>query len=178
MTTHRFTLIVEGPDLQAEPFIDRLYEAGCDDALAGRSHGVQCLDFDREAASIEQAVCSAIADVARLDGVEVVRIAGAGLVSMADIAARTGRTGESVRLLVEGRRGPGAFPPPVTDPRSRHRLWRWAEVDRWFETAVPGHRPDGREQAVTAINAALEFRRLSRGLPPERSRAMRELAGE
>ena len=76
MATHRFTLIVEGPDLHAEPLIDQLYEAGCDDALAGRSHGVQCLDFDREAASIEEAVCSAIADLARLDGVEVVRIAG------------------------------------------------------------------------------------------------------
>ena len=139
---------------------------------------MQCLDFDRDAATLEDAVCSAIADVARLDGVEVVRIAGAGLVSMADIAARTGRTSESVRLLAEGRRGPGAFPPPVTDPRSRHRLWRWAEVDRWFETAVPGHEPDDEERVVTAINAALEYRRLSRGLSPERSRAVRELVGE
>ena len=109
MATHRFTLIVEGPDLQAEPLIDELYEAGCDDALAGRSHG--------------------------------------------------------------------AFPPPVTDPRSRHRLWRWAEVDRWFETAVPGHQLDDREQVVTAINAALEFRRLRRCLPSEGRRALQELVG-
>ena len=129
----------------------------------GRSHGAQCLDFDREAPSIDEAILSAIADLARLDDVEVVRIADAGLVSMASIAARTGRTSESVRLLVEGRRGPGAFPPPVTDPRSRHRLWRWSEVDRWFETAVPGHQLDDQEQAVTAINAALEFR-----APPSR----------
>ena len=177
MATHRFTLIVEGPDLQAEPLIDELYEAGCDDALAGRSHGAQCLDFDREAPSIDEAILSAIADLARLDGVEVVRIADAGLVSMASIAARTGRTSESVRLLVEGRRGPGAFPPPVTDPRSRHRLWRWAEVDRWFETAVPGHQLDDQEQVVTAINAALEFRRLRRGLPSEGRRALQELVG-
>ena len=175
MATHRFTLIVEGPDLQAEPLIDELYEAGCDDALAGRSHGAQCLDFDREAPSIDEAILSAIADLARLDDVEVVRIADAGLVSMASIAARTGRTSESVRLLVEGRRGPGAFPPPVTDPRGRHRLWRWAEVDRWFETAVPGHQLDDQEQVVTAINAALEFRRLRRCLPSEGSRALQEL---
>ena len=175
MATHSFSLIVEGPDLQTEPLIDQLYEAGCDDALAGRSHGVQCLDFDREAASIEEAIFSAIADLARLDGVEVVRIADAGLVSMASIAARTGRTSESVRLLVEGRRGPGAFPPPVTDPRSRRRLWRWAEVDRWFQTAVPGHQIDGQEQVVTAINAAIEFRRLNRCLPSDRRRALQEL---
>ena len=132
MATHRFTLIVEGPDLEAEPLIDQLYEAGCDDALAGRSHGAQCLDFDREAPSIEEAILSAIADVARLDGVE------------------------------EGRRGPGAFPPPVTDPRGRHRLWRWAEVDRWFETAVPGHQSDDQEQAVTAIDAACRRRVVGR----------------
>ena len=60
MATHRFTLIVEGPDLQAEPLVDHLYEAGCDDALAGRSHGAQCLDFDREAPSIEEAILSSI----------------------------------------------------------------------------------------------------------------------
>ena len=122
MATHRFTLIVEGPDLQAEPLIDELYEAGCDDALASRSHGAQCLDFDREAPSIDEAILSAIADLARLDGVEVVRIADAGLVSMANIAARTGRTSESVRLLVEGRPWPrgvsaarhrSARPPPA-----------------------------------------------------------------
>lgn len=175
MATHRFTLIVEGPDLQAEPFIDQLYDAGCDDALVGRSHGVQSVDFNREAASLEEAICSAIADIARLDGVEVVRIAGAGLVSLADIAARTGRTSESVRLLAEGHRGPSAFPAPVTDPRSRHRLWRWAEVDRWFEASVPEHQADGQEQVVTAINAALEFRRLDRGLPPEWRRSLQEL---
>ena len=62
-----------------------------------------------------------MADVEKVPGVTVARIADAGLVSMADIAARTGRTREGVRLLTAGARGPGGFPPPVTDPRSRPR---------------------------------------------------------
>ncbi len=78
MPTYQFTLIVEGPDLQDEQRIDALHESGCDDALAGRSHGVQYLDFDREASSLEDAVLSAAADAERVEGVEVVRRSTSG----------------------------------------------------------------------------------------------------
>ena len=64
----------------------------------------QYLDFDRDTSCLEEAVLSAVADIESVEGLEVVRIAGAGLVSMSDIAARTGRTRESVRLLVAGAR--------------------------------------------------------------------------
>ena len=110
MSTHHFTLIVDGPDVQSGAVVDALYEAGCDDALIGRTDGIQYAEFDREAAGLVEAVLSAVADIERVDGVRVVRIADAGLVSMADIAARTGRTREGVRLLVTGARGPGGFP--------------------------------------------------------------------
>ena len=63
---------------------------------------------------------SAVADVEHVDGAEVVRLADAGLVSMADIATRRSPTREGVRLLTAGERGSGGFPPPVTDPRSRY----------------------------------------------------------
>ncbi len=112
MPTHHFTLIVDGADLQDESVIDRLFEAGCDDALVGSVDGVQFIDFDRDAASLDVAVLSAVADVEQVGGFQVVRLANAGLVSIADIAARIGRTRESVRLLVSGARGPGNFPRP------------------------------------------------------------------
>lgn len=70
-----FTLMVEGPDLQADELVDALYEAGCDDALVGRSGGVQFLDFDREADSIGEAVLSAVADVKSVEGLMVTRLA-------------------------------------------------------------------------------------------------------
>ena len=52
MPIQHFTLIVEGTDLQAEPFIGALFEAGCDDATVGQVDGVQYVDFDREAESL------------------------------------------------------------------------------------------------------------------------------
>ena len=114
MPNYQFTLIIEGPDLQADAIIDALFEAGCDNALVGRTDGVQYLDFDRNAPSLEDAILSAVVDVERIDAAEVVRLADAGLVSMADIATRMGRTRESVRLLIAGERGPGGFPLPVS----------------------------------------------------------------
>ena len=71
MSTHHFTLIVDGPDIQGDAVIDALYEAGCDDALVGRADGVQYVEFDREAVGVLEAVLSAVADVERVDGVKV-----------------------------------------------------------------------------------------------------------
>ena len=161
MDTYQFTLIVEGPDLQSDELVDVLFNVGCDDALIGRVGGVQYLDFDRKAASLEDAVISAVANVETIPGVDVLRLADAGLVSMADIAAQTGRTRESVRLLVTGERGPGGFPPPVTDPRGRYRLWQSAEVGHWFGIHF-GNRYEVRDDhMLCALNAGLELRRHS-----------------
>ena len=177
MTTYQFTLIVEGPDLQADDLIDALYEAGCDDALVGRVDDSQYLDFERAAPSLEEAILSAVTDVEHLDGVEVIRLADAGLVSMADIAARTHRTRESVRLLIAGERGPGGFPPPITDPRNRYRLWRWSEVERWLTTYFGEQPPQVDDHVAAAINAGLELRHHGRYVDPDRRTELRELAG-
>ena len=73
MPIHQFTLIVAGPDLQDEPFIDALFEAGCDDATVARIDGVQYIDFDREAESLDEAIISAVRDVEQVEGVRVTR---------------------------------------------------------------------------------------------------------
>lgn len=158
MRTYRFVLIVEGADLQSDEMFDAVFEAGCDDALVGCSNGVQFVDFDREAPSVGEAVRSAIDALEGLPGVTVVRVAGADLLSISDIAARTGRTRESVRLLIAGKRGPGGFPPPATDPRNRYRLWRSNDVQRWFAEHY-GDQPICPEADVVAtVNAELELR--------------------
>ena len=178
MPVHHFTLIVDGADLQDQSVIDRLFEAGCDDALVGSTDGVQFIDFDRDAASLDVAVLSAVADVEQVGDVQVIRLAGAGLVSIADIAARIGRTRESVRLLVSGARGPGNFPAPVTDPRARYRLWRWADVERWFEREVGEDALGAREEhLLSAINACLELRQESRRLDAGARGRLQALAG-
>lgn len=63
--TWSFTLIVSPPTVDEEEAAGRLYGAGCDDATFGVSNGAYSLDFDREAASLEEAVASAKADVGR-----------------------------------------------------------------------------------------------------------------
>ena len=92
MANFQFTLIVDGPDLQDVALIDLLFDAGCDDATIGRIDGVQFVDFDREADAIDDAILSAVDDLEKVQGVHVVRIADAGLASLADIAARLERT--------------------------------------------------------------------------------------
>ena len=177
MSTHHFTLIVDGPDIQSDAVIDALYEAGCDDALIGRTDGIQYVEFDREAAGPVEAVLSAVADIERVDGVQVVRMADAGLVSMADIAARTGRTREGVRLLVTGARGPGGFPPPVTDPRGRYRLWRWSDVERWLAASLGERTATVEDHALAAVNASLELRHHGHWLDTGRQTSLRALVG-
>jgi len=177
MPTFQFTLLVDGPDIQGDDYLDALFKAGCDDALVGSTDGVQYLDFDREADSLSEAIMSAISDVETVAGVEVVRIADAGLISMAEIAERTGRTRESVRLLVAGERGPGCFPPPVTDPRNRYRLWRPADVDSWFSANFDSPTGSSDDEVLSAINAAFELRRYTRSIPASGASDIRTLAG-
>ncbi len=177
MSTHHFTLIVDGRDMQGDAVIDALYQAGCDDALIGRTDGIQYAEFDREAVGLVEAVLSAVGDIEKVEGVEVVRIADAGLVSMADMAARTGRTREGVRLLVTGARGPGGFPPPVTDPRSRYRLWRWSEVEGWLAASLGEEATAMEAHVLAAINAGLELRHHGHWLDAGRRASLRALAG-
>ena len=177
MPVHHFTLIVDGPDLQDDALIDAVFEAGCDDAAIGRIDGIQYADFDREAASLDQAILSAVTDLERIDGVNVVRIADAGFVSMADIAARIGRTREGVRLLITGARGPGGFPPPVTDPRSRYRLWRWSDVAFWHTKHLGEKLASVDDEILAAFNAGLELRHHRRRLARPDQTKLEALAG-
>ena len=177
MANHHFTLIVEGPDMQAEEIVDVLFESGCDDGTVGRSQGIQFVVFDREADNLAQAVLTAVGDIERVPDLKVVRIADAGLVSMADIASRSGRTRESVRLLVSGARGPGGFPSPVTDPRSRYRLWRWSEVERWLREYANQATGSTDDRLLAAINAGLEFRHYASSLDAGLQSHVRSMTG-
>ena len=73
MAIHQFAVVVDGVDLQSNPGANALFTAGCDDATAGRINGVQYVEFDREAVSLDVAIQSAASGLQRLDGLEVVR---------------------------------------------------------------------------------------------------------
>lgn len=153
---YNFTLIIEG---NVELRMDELFESGCDDATFGSVDGVYYGEFDREASSFSGAISSAIADVDAVQGLRVRRVEPDDLVTAAEIAERLGRSRESVRLLIAGKRGSGGFPTPVSHARQRNRLWRWSEVARW--TGYADNAELERARIVAATNAALELRAIN-----------------
>ena len=176
MRSWAFTLIVEGEDLQSDETFDALFEAGCDDALVGRTNGVQYMDFDRDALTLADAVLSAVNAVESVPGVRVVRLDDVDLVSMSEIAERTGRTRESIRLFVSGERGPGGFPLPANDPKRPHRVWRWSEVERWMqESSGKTQTTDSEEDLRSALAAAIAARHHCRRLDPSQRERVRSL---
>jgi len=181
MTTHQFTLIVDGPDLQHEAHVNALFEAGCDDATVGRMGAIQYLDFDRETESFADAVLGATEEIENAGlGARVVHLEPDDLVTMAEIAERTGRTRESVRLLISGQRGPGRFPTPATHFKNRRRMWKWQEVAAWFSEALGEPQAIGdprNSRFITAFNAGLSWRQVEDQLPDADRRRIRQLVG-
>jgi hypothetical protein len=62
MTTYDFTLVLSNVHELTDALADRLYAAGCDDATPSSTKGIVSIDFSREAADLESAIRSAIAD--------------------------------------------------------------------------------------------------------------------
>ena len=156
-----FTLMLDNLPDDPETF-DALYEAGCGDGTFGWVDDVASVDFDREAQTFLEAVTSAIRDVESVPPVRVLEVEADDLLTMADIARRLGRTRESVRLLVQGKRGKGGFPEPEFGT-GKWRFWRWSAVLGWLDD-VPEAELE-RARVTDAVNAALELRRRKAVLP-------------
>lgn len=185
--THEFTLLLEGPDVLSDEVFSAL-DARCEDAIFGSRGGVQFADFEREAASFEQAVGSAIADVeSACEGLRVIRVQPDELVTATTIAGRVGRTPQSINQLAGGtRRGSGPpFPAPVAWVDAKTRLWRWSDVVEWFALTTGDVSPEDLATAefVAMLNGYLEARRhrqrlseISRPRAREADRALRRAA--
>src|SRR5436190_23802812 len=107
MPSYVFTVVLaERPtDTERNKFVDN----GVEDATFGTERGVTVVEFDREAASLAEALASAVRDLEDANLVPV-RVADEDLVTLADIADRVGQSRESVRRYATGDRGPGGFP--------------------------------------------------------------------
>lgn len=130
MKTHEFTVIASGLDPEAEDFADRFFEAGCEDATLSFQKGAIIIEFYREAVSFSKAVVSAYEAVLRA-GAKVERIEPDYLVSLSEIADRSGKTRQSISLYTRGERDEG-FPAPVARVTSKHPLYDWEEVAGWL----------------------------------------------
>lgn len=174
MPVWRFSLIIEGRDLDDDEILDALFAAGCDDALFGGSNGVQCADFHREAEHLEDAVLSAVAAVESIDRVEVVGLVEQDLVSLAQIAERTGQALYLVRECVQRRRGQDRFPDPVDDPRRSDSVWRWRDVADWFAGSEEPQSPDPDQRIFATLVRAVEMRQALRATSAERRASIGE----
>jgi len=73
MTCWEFTLILREVAEMTESLANALYDAGCDDATVGSSSGVARVSFSREAATLQDAIQSAVRDV-RKAGCDIARV--------------------------------------------------------------------------------------------------------
>jgi hypothetical protein len=178
MQTFSFRLLLRGPDVGETATIDQLYEAGCDDALFGQRDQIQYAGFDRKAPSLADAVLSAIRQIESVPQMRVLRVEPDELVSATAIATRTQRSRESVRLLIEGKRGPGGFPAPLSWVDAKKRLWQWSDVARWFADELGDDTwATADAETIAAINAALETRHRLGGLDTKLRDELAQLAG-
>ena len=130
LRAHRFTIIANDVDTLADDFEDRFFEAGCSDATISVQKGAVILEFTREAKNFSHAIISAIRDVRRADaGIE--RIEPDHLVSLSDIAERSGLTRAAASLFAKGARGKG-FPAPIARVTTDSPLWDWVDVSGWL----------------------------------------------
>ncbi|MCA1767123.1 MAG: hypothetical protein LC639_02685, partial [Idiomarina sp.] len=96
MNTYNFSLVLNGVSSRTPLLDNKLYQAGCDDALVCFYGSTVYLQFDREAESFQQAVLSAIQQVESLDGCSVSSVDAGGYVGISDIAEYSGLTKQSI----------------------------------------------------------------------------------
>lgn len=144
MKTFEFSIVASGLDPGAQDFADRFFNAGCDDATVSFQKGHIILDFAREAESIGGAIASAVTHV-EAAGASVDRVEPDPLVSLSDIAARTGMSRAAMTQYSKGQRGRD-FPAPIARVTSDSPLWDWATVAKWLFR----HEKLSREAAIEA----------------------------
>lgn len=123
----KFKLADAGP--VADDVVERLGEAGCDDATVGVGvPGRVVLMFTREASSAKQAILSALEDVKRaIPDAELIEVCP-DLVGLSDIAELVGVSRQNMRKLMTNHAA--TFPAPVHDGSTA--LWHLTSVLEWL----------------------------------------------
>lgn len=170
MKTYEFSIIASGLDPLADDFEVRFYNAGCNDALVAFQKGRIIIDFARPADSVQQAISSAVDDVRRA-GAKVEHVEPDPLVSLSDIAQRSGLTRAAVHNYAKGERR-SDFPPPVARVTTGNPLWDWAEVSGWlFQQGVLAYEIWAQALFVKDTNEQISKQTADSPKPDERHRA-------
>ena len=166
---YTFTLKYQLADDDRNPdvLVERLGEAGCDDALVGIGQpGRLALEFIREAENADAAVRSALADVrSAVPSARLIEVAP-DLVGLTDVAEIVGVSRQNMRKLMLA--NPGSFPAPVHEGSAS--IWHLADVLTWLQARGSySLARDVLEVARVAlqVNLAKESRRLPRSTSEE-----------
>lgn len=128
-----FTLKYRLPDISTDAgtLEQQLAAAGCDDALLGIGRpGRLALEFCRQAASAQDAVLSALADVRQaVPGAELIEVSP-DLVGLTDVADLLGMSRQNMRKLLLAH--PQTFPAPVHEGSAS--IWHLADVLSWLQS--------------------------------------------
>jgi len=156
------------PDnLDIDELIERLSEAGCDDALIGSGlPGRIALQFTREGESAQQAIVSALQDVKKVIPTAQLIEVGPDFAGLTDVAELVGVTHQNIRKLMLAHAE--SFPAPVHEGSAA--LWHLAPVLQWLKS----HAGYSIERAVVdvahvamQINLAKEARCLEKPIQRE-----------
>lgn len=166
---YTFTLKYQlaGDDCDSDALVERLGEAGCDDALVGIGQpGRLALEFTREAANADAAVHSALADVRRaVPSARLIEVAP-DLVGLTDVAEIISVSRQNMRKLMLAH--PGDFPAPVHEGSAS--IWHLADVLVWLQAKgnyALASDMLGVARVAMQVNVAKEGRRLPRSASKE-----------
>ncbi|MHA6859091.1 helix-turn-helix transcriptional regulator [Ralstonia pseudosolanacearum] len=161
---YTFTLKYQLTEDDSDPggLVERLGEAGCDDALVGIGQpGRLALEFTREADSADAAVRSALADVrSAVPSARLIEVAP-DLVGLTDVAEIVGVSRQNMRKLMLAH--PGSFPAPVHEGSAS--IWHLADVLAWLQAKGSYSLTRGVQEVARValqVNVAKEGRRLPR----------------
>jgi predicted DNA-binding transcriptional regulator AlpA len=130
MRMHEFTIIASGLHPDADDVANIFFNAGCDDAVLSFQKGLLILEFERGGPTFSSALISACSDVLRT-GARLERLEPDHLVSLSEIAKRTGLSRSAISLYHKGDRS-SDFPTPVARITSESPLWDWHAVAGWM----------------------------------------------
>ena len=157
---YEFSLVVD-QDPTEQAFAGALFEASEGHLIPeGGGADQNVVHVNVEADTLAAAITLAVHRVESV-GLNVVGVKSDDLVSLKDIAARCGRTYESVRLLASGKRGPGGFPVPMST--GQWELYSWAEAAMWLSTHYGTEGPAIYDREIAAADHLMRARRMLAG---------------
>ncbi|WP_233829136.1 helix-turn-helix transcriptional regulator [Paraburkholderia sp. ZP32-5] len=158
-------------DCDADAIVERLGEAGCDDATVGVGQtGRLGLLFSREGATALEAVVSALKDVKQAVPSARLVEAGPDFVGLTDVAEVAGVSRQNMRKLMLNYAAD--FPPPVHEGSAS--VWHLSDVLEWL-TARGGYDIKADVVDVARLAKQINLAREARQIEPRVSRQLGNL---